>query len=177
MVVCMSLDGFIGRADGSPPNQEKYGGWTSTEDKAEFRKELEKSDIVLLGRRTFAQTPEFVWGKKPVAIVTSDPNVESGRWLIPPQYDGMRHFLDSMHGARVLLCGGSRTYDFMLRWNLVSTMTVVIEPLLMKRGVRLTTPPPTSGGQAENRFVLTRVHVLNPRGTVRLDYRRVNQWK
>lgn len=179
MIACMSLDGYIARS-GEAPNQEKYGGWTSAEDKQQFWEEVRKADFVMAGRNTLNEMPRL---HKPVILLTRKANVpltsrvaEDVGWELDPYVSTVRSYLDKLDGKRILLCGGATSFDFMLRWNFVDIMTLVIEPVFLKTGIRITVSPPFKGGQEENKFVLLGSKVLNPRGTMRMDLRRVTQW-
>lgn len=180
MVACCTLNGSIARSTGGAPNQEKYGGWTSAEDKEEFWKEVRQADIVMGGRNALNEMPRV---RKPVALLTRHRGVEltskavdDVAWTVEPFQSDVRLFLDYRKGKRIVLCGGATTYDFMLRWNFVDKLVLVVEPLIMKAGIRLTSAPIFNGGQEDNKFILQRHKVLNSRGTLRLDYTRVNEW-
>src|SRR6266850_4694167 len=171
MITCMSLDGYIAR-NGEAPNQEKYGGWTSAEDKQQFWEEVHKADFIMAGRNTLNEMPRL---NKPIILLTRQINVkltsravEDVGWELNPYVSTVRSYLDRLDGKKILLCGGATTFDFMLRWNLVDILTLVIEPILLKSGIRMTNSPLFNGGQEENKFVLLSSRVLNPRGTIRM---------
>lgn len=180
MMACMSLDGYIAPRDRSAPNQEDRGGWTSAEDKREFWKEIRDADVVIGGRRALDQMPAT---GKPVALVSrnseeallSAVNSEV-QWVVDPYPSDVHDFLMRMGGKRYLLCGGSMTYDFFLRWNLVDHLILVVEPIMLGGGIRLRTPGKTMEGMDKCKFSLVSVKPLNTRGTLRVDLRRAKVW-
>lgn len=176
MIACVSLDGFIARADRSAPDQEKLGGWTSAEDKREFWREVKAADMVIGGRRTLEQMPAT---GRPVALLTKHPEnaldseVDAEvQWSIDPYPSQVADFVKSFGGKRLLLCGGAMAYDLFVRWNLVDRLVLIVEPVMLRRGVRLLAPPLTNEGQQEGKYVLLKCTPLNSRGTIRLDYGR-----
>lgn len=173
MVACISLDGFIADVKGTH-NQESIGGWTSAEDKREFWSEVDEADLIVAGRRTLESMPAI---NKSVAMVTRhQEDLSLGircDWMVDPYPSYVHDFLAQFPTKRILVCGGSMTYDLFLRWNLVDHMVLMVEPVALGRGIRLRTPPPTQGGQDKARFSLIKSQALNSRGTLRLDLRRV----
>lgn len=177
-MACMTLDGYIARLDRKAPNQESAGGWTSAEDKREFWREVEGSDVIVAGRATLNTMPPT---KKRTVLMTRhaeqplDAPVDVD-WTLDPYPSTVHDFLEGFHDKRLLVCGGSRTYDFFLRWNLVDHLILIIEPLLFREGVNLTTPPAFRGGQEENKFSLLKCRPVNARGTLRMDLERAKVW-
>lgn len=176
MVACMSLDGYIATEGGSS-NQEAKGGWTSAEDKREFWREVDDADIIVAGRNTLDNMPPtgkptVLMSRRPdEPILSMDPD-----WVVDPYPSEMHDFLAARGGKKFLVCGGAMTYDFFLRWNLVDHLVLVIEPIMLGKGVRLRKPPQTMGGQERCRFSLVKCKPLNARGTLRLDLRRAKEW-
>lgn len=174
MIACMSLDGYIARP-GERPDQEANGGWTSAEDKREFHRELDAADLVVAGRKTLDEMPRL---SKPAALVTRrphDPALSDTEVLctLNPYPSDLQDFIAESRNKRLLVCGGSMTYDLFLRWNLVDHLILVIEPILLGHGVPLRTKPKFQGGMDTCRFSLVNCRALNSRGTLKLELGRV----
>lgn len=172
MLACMSLDGYIARRRGESQDREAADGWASSESKREFWREVRDADVILCGRAAMEEIPET---GKPLALLTSNPDEPVSRigvdpdWTVEPTFGDARAWLDGIGGKRVLVCGGSRTYDFFLRWNLVDRLVLTVEPVTFGGGVPLRTSPQTRGGMQHTKFSLLKCASLNSRGTLRLD--------
>ncbi len=134
MLACISLDGKIAVAPDAPPNQEKYGGWTSAEDKRLFKEQVNMCHAVVMGRRTWQITPAL-W--KPTWVVTASKTVvPNARGLLAPTRACLENWLAGTNG-RVLLCGGAKTYSLFLQHDLVDEMVLTLEPVVLNTGPSL----------------------------------------
>jgi dihydrofolate reductase len=175
MVAHISLDGYI-----SSGSRGEADSWVSAENKREFLNEVEDADILIGGRDALEQMPAV---NKPVALLSRDrdeavmsPIGGDIEWVVDLYPSDVHDFLSKRGGKRILVCGGSMAYDFMLRWNLIDNMVLIIEPITLGHGIRLRTPPQTQGGQDRCKFSLIKARPLNTRGTLRLDLRKARVW-
>lgn len=175
MVAHISLDGYI-----SSGSRGDADAWVSAENKREFLNEVEDADILIGGRDALEQMPAV---NKPVALLSRDrdeavmsPIGGDIEWVVDPYPSEVHDFLLKRGGKRLLVCGGSKVYDFFLRWNLIDYWALMVEPVTLGSGVRLRTPPPTQGGQERCKFALIKCRPLNARGTLRMDLRRAKVW-
>jgi dihydrofolate reductase len=134
MVACVSLDGKIATTADAPPNQEKYGGWTSAEDKKLFKEQVSLCHAVVMGHKTWQISPHMA---KPTWVVSANktviPNVNG---ILAPTRQCLENWLASMDG-RVLLCGGAKTYSLFLQHDLVDEMVLTLEPVVLNTGPSL----------------------------------------
>jgi dihydrofolate reductase len=158
-VAVMSLDGYISDNMGRQPNQVKYGGWTSKEDKSVFKNLFSNAGAVIIGSSTFLQSPKIfakLSRKKhgvPLAVVhraikeerteeIREALVEAdGRsMLIDPgsfvrTLDAVVSVAGAMETSDLLVVGGSRTYGWLR--NVVNEWSIVTEPVFLGAGKRL----------------------------------------
>lgn len=172
MIVCMSLDGRVADGGGSA-NQLACGGWTSPEDKARFREDVGKADMLLIGRKTAQSMPNL---KIPVVVVSRSldiiPQASGLVDVLRPDKDVIIKFLERHDGATVLLCGGVMTYDLMLRAGLVDEIVMTIEPVVLLSGPTLAACNGAVRGVPLHEFKLIGYGLLNQNGTLRAEYRR-----
>jgi dihydrofolate reductase len=173
MIACMSMDGYISRGDGEVPNQIRYGGWTSPEDKEIFKSELVKADILLMGRRTYETMPR---SKKQTMVITSSDSRQGvdAAGIVLPDRDAVAHWLDyegEQGAGLVLLCGGCMTYSSMLQWDLVDEIVLVVEPIIFGKGVPLTSCEDGPLGDVL-KFTLKSGSKMNSEGSLCLRYAR-----
>jgi dihydrofolate reductase len=164
------MDGYIARADRSPPNQERYGGWTSQQDKRILIDQMTAATTLIVGRVTWEQMwrvtkPGLAWRTKDKLIVTR--NGVSPRLLseiaVPPDLARIKRILlRAPHPARPLVMGGSLTYSLLA--PIVDKWIVVVEPVLLGGGVRMLDLAD------EVRLRLTSWEALNDRGTMLFEW-------
>lgn len=174
LIACLSIDGRISRAPDALPNQVAKGGWTSAADKDHFRTELDRADIVLMGRRTFEMTPSM---GKPTAVLTHKSIVahsinKSIIELLDGKRDKIVQWLESIHNSRVLLCGGAEAYTTLLQMGLVDSMSIVIEPLALNVGPSFTTQRVYWPETQMKKFKHIRTNALGSggSGTIAIEY-------
>ena len=161
LVVAVSLDGRI--TDGKKPGTE----WTSREDQEFFRKELDRADAVVMGRKTFQAikrplTPRnrIVFSHQQVfARSTECQNVFSGN---PAQFLAL---LRRNKWGRVVVAGGTEVYDWFLEHELANELVLTIEPIILGSG-----RPFLAVGHARRCGRLLSVKRLNKGGTLLLRY-------
>lgn len=163
---CLSLDFRVSTDETKAPNQERHGGWTSAEDKVEFRRLVGGADILLMGRQTYRLMPRL---GKPMAVVSALSMPLPGMtWVLRPRSAEVQEWLESLPGSVVLLCGGPMTYALMLGADLVDELYLTVEPVML--GVGPLFGEPASGFL--QKYELVSHMEVNNNGTLQLQYRR-----
>lgn len=161
LVVAISLDGRI--TDGRRTGTE----WTSREDQDFFRKELDRADAVVMGRKTFQAI------KRPLTprnrIVFSRRKVFSHSTECQHVFSGgptkLHALLRKNNWRRVVVAGGTEVYNWFLKHKLVSELLLTIEPTILGSGKPFL---PISRTRKDCR--LLSVQKLNKEGTLLLHY-------
>ena len=176
LMVCMSLDGRISTAENVSPNQEKYGGWTSAEDKLEFIAQVKGCDFLISGRKTAELLPDM---KKRIAIISTAHAAvltkQSGPIrVIRPDADFLNEMLETSNsygwGKKALLCGGARTYTLFLQLGLVDEIWLTLEPIVLKSGPSFGLNELFKSDIWPTKFRMLNMGKLNTRGTLLLHY-------
>ncbi len=157
-VAVMSVDGFIAPYDKAPPNRASHGGWTSDEDKEVLKERIECADAIVVGHRTWEQSGKFLrklTGIKPVIVFTRNQSPAD-----------ITQELSDHH--EILVCGGANTYSAFA--YLIDMWTVVTEPVLMGRGVKMFGNRFGLDNSAHRKLYLVSSKRLNNRGTTRALY-------
>jgi len=164
LIAVISMDGNI--TDGDTPGTSH---WTSLQDAAHFRKQLAKSDAIVIGRATYDIAKPVPQPGKLRIVMTRQPQ----RLISKP---GMLEFTDKspqsiheyLHNAgkrSVLLVGGSQIYSLFINAGLVDDMYLTIEPVLLGEGT-----PFFSGSITKTDFRLKTMQQLNSAGSLLLHY-------
>lgn len=148
--VCVSLDGRVAESADAPPNQVKFGGWTSPEDKEIFADNVEWADFLVVGSKTLTQSPFLARKGKPIIVISrgSPPAISPGgsslRYVVRPATSSLKNLVNTFQDKKLLLCGGVMTYGTFLRLDLVNEICMVVEPVILNSG-----PPFAFGGDIE----------------------------
>ena len=177
--VCVSLDGRVALSDDAPPNQEKFGGWTSPDDKKIFKDNVEWADFLIVGSKTLMQSPIIARLGKPIVVVSngSPPIIPTDRsflrYVVKPNKTSLVTLLDMFAGKKLLLCGGIMTYGTFLQFDLVDEISMVVEPVILNSGPSFASNL-ISSGTGKYLFELLEVHRTNNGQTVHMRYKRKN---
>jgi len=175
--VCVSLDGRVATSVDAPPNQEKFGGWTSEDDKRVFKANVAWADLLVMGSKTLAQSPILAkMGKQIVVISRGSPAMPSMKWrrvVVRPDRASLTGWLKAFDGKKLLLCGGVMTYGTFLQFGLVDELSVTVEPVVLNVGPSFTFQGLVNVEAEPQKFELLRLDRLNERQTVHMHYRRV----
>ncbi|MDO8620067.1 MAG: dihydrofolate reductase family protein [bacterium] len=176
LVVAVSLDGKI-------TNGKKEGTeWTSKEDQKFFRGELDRADVVILGRKTFEAIPRPLTPRNRIVFSQRKPAVIPAPARRSPLGAGGEAGIQDtfyFHGTprellnhcakcrwnRVVIAGGTSIYQWFLKHKLVDEMYITVEPIVFGSGK----PFLAEGSFAEN-WTLVSVKKLNKSGTLLLHY-------
>ncbi len=164
MIAAVSLDGKIARHD------HEMTDWTSKEDKRVLYRELDRSDAVVVGRKTFEVARKPLSRRNCVVMTRS---VRGARQKSPrltylnPARVGLLDFFQARGYRRVCVLGGSEVYTYFLTHGLLDDIYLTIEPVVFGSGVPLFATP-CHGAP----FRLVSVRRLNSHGTVILHYRK-----
>ena len=192
MLAAVTLDGKIARS--------VRGGssWTSREDKNFLHRELDKCDLIIVGRKTYelAKKPLskrkcLVMTRKIKGIKEIKPNItyvnplsispygihrgRGGFFLPLPEGRGRPARLrydevvaGGRRGGKVCILGGSEIYSYFLKHNLLDEIYLTVEPLVFGAGVPLFDIPLN----VPQTFKLVSIKRLNRTGTIVLRYKK-----
>lgn len=163
-IAAVTLDGKIARGPSHPST------WTSTEDKKILRRELDRCDLIVLGRHTF-DTLKCPNPKRRYLVLTgSVKSVElkaKNVWFFNPAKTHILGLVKSLGGGRIGVLGGTQTYDWFLQQNLLNEIFLTIEPLVFGGGL-----PLFSKSTKTRRFHLASTTKLNRSGSLLLHYKK-----
>lgn len=168
LVVAVSLDGKItnGRNEGTE--------WTSKEDKKFFYEELDRADVIVLGRKTFEViarplTPRnrIVFTRKRLFSNSQEFKNKTGEMVAFSGSPKKLLSCISRHGWwRILIAGGGSLYAWFLKNKLVDEIYITLEPLVLGSG-----KPFLSSLASATSWVLMSVKKINEKGTILLHYK------
>ncbi len=167
LVVAVSLDGKI-------TNGKKEGTeWTSKEDQKFFKSELDRADVVVLGRKTFEAIPRpltprnrIIFSQSPLVKGVS-PSAETGVVYFKGSQTKLLTLLKKMKWNRVVVAGGASIYDWFLKNKLVDEIYLTLEPVVFGSG-----KPFLKKGNFGGNWTLVSVKKLNEKGTLLLHYKK-----
>ncbi len=163
-IVAVTIDGKIARHAGH------FTDWTSPEDKTFLRSLLDKSDVVVIGNKTY-KTAEGPLSKRNCVVFTRavpDTERRSGN-LLYYNADGPSPIEAVLEPYRtVALLGGTRIYSYFLERNLIDDLYLTIEPVVFGSGLDIF----ECNNETMLHFRLAAVKELNQKGTVLLHYQR-----
>jgi dihydrofolate reductase len=172
----VSLDGRVAASSDAPPNQEKFGGWTSEDDKRVFRVNVAWADLLVMGSKTLAQSPMLAKMDKQVVIISrSSPVTPPMKWrriVVRPDRASLTGWLKAMDGKKLLLCGGVMTYGTFLQFGLVDELSVTVEPIVLNTGPSFAFNGLVNVEAEPQKFELVRLDRLNKRQTLHIHYKR-----
>ncbi|KKW10451.1 MAG: Bifunctional deaminase-reductase domain protein [Parcubacteria group bacterium GW2011_GWA2_49_9] len=172
LYAAVSLDGMI-------TNGEKEGSeWTSTEDKRFFHRELNASDVAIMGRKTFEAIKRplkprnrIVFSRRGFSLSKGSTAVFGRRGVLllkNPTVRRLYSLLSHHNWTRIAVVGGTSIYDWFLKRNLVHEIYLTVEPLTFGTGK----PLALDGLKRFSKFELVSVKRLNATGTLLLHYAR-----
>ena len=147
MLAAVTLDGKIARS--------VRGGssWTSREDKNFLHRELDKCDLIIVGRKTYELA------KKPLS--------KRKCLVMTRKVKGWEKKVKSLTGC-ICILGGSEIYSYFLKHNLLDEIYLTVEPLVFGTGVPLFDIPLN----VPQTFKLVSIKRLNRTGTIVLRYKK-----
>ena len=161
-----SIDGRIAQSSKSGTD------WTSKDDWRFFQTSLATMDAVIAGRSTY-EVAKTKLVKRNTIVLTSKVRKIRIAGTVPflnPKNASLKKFLQSKKYKKVGIIGGSKTYDYCLRNDLLDELFLTIEPYVFTSGVPLFAGP----NFKKHRFALVSVRKLNKGGTLLLQYKNAN---
>lgn len=155
MMAAVSLDGFIAK-------HESEDVWfTSPEDKKVLREQIQKSDYLVVGRKTFDLSKDIL-KKRPCLIISRNakqefPGTRALTWVDFVQELKQEKFTHK----RLLILGGAEIYTLALRDLALATIYLTIEPWLLGSGV-----PLLHSINSPKKLLCQKVETLNGQGTL-----------
>ncbi len=160
-VAAMTLDGKIAAENGRSTD------WTSPEDKDFLHDFLDKSEVVLVGRKTYELAAAQLAKRKCIVFSrTGDLKRRSENLLIADLADTDLKKLLAPYRTATLL-GGAQIYTYFLERGLVDELYLTLEPVVFGRGLALF----ASQSSLRTDFKLTSIRQLNEKGSILLHYR------
>lgn len=168
LAVVASLDGFIARAPGHPPQD-----WASAEEQAIFFRQVEAADWAIMGRGTHeaADKPQ----RRRIVFSTSGG---AGQWRRPTQLwldpagrtpRDLPALVERIHPMRqALILGGTTVHDWFLRHGAIDRIVLTIEPVRFGEGLPIFTGQTSEAPETIIRnagFQQIAAETLNPAGT------------
>jgi dihydrofolate reductase len=177
--VCVSLDGRVATSVDTPPNQEKFGGWTSEDDKRVFNDNVDWADLLLVGMKTLEQCPRLVKMGRPVVVVSRKTppkwQILTAPKIVHPDKNSLISWLKVFDDKKILLCGGVMTYGTFLQFGLVDEMSITVEPIILNTGPSFTFQGLINKTTEQTHFQMVSSNRLNKRGTILLLYKKVGK--
>ncbi len=164
-LAAVTVDGKIAK------NPQHFSNWTSPEDKVFLRRELSKSDVIIVGRNTY-ETAKKPLSKRNCIVLTSKVrtiSVEAENLvLVNPKTVNLKTLIRKLGYVEVAVLGGAQTYQYCLDRGLLDEIYLTIEPLTFSSGINLF----SSDKPKVRQWNLVSVKKLNHLGTILLHYRR-----
>ncbi len=158
----MTLDGRIAK------DHNHFTNWTSPEDKTFMRALLARCDVIVVGHNTY-KTAQKPLSKRNCIVLTRSVN-EPKRSLpnllfCNPEKTNLAGLISSLGHHRVAVLGGTQTYTYFLKHNLLDDLYLTIEPVVFGTGL-----PLFEGTFNIRRLRLVSTRKLNTTGTLLLHY-------
>lgn len=161
LLVAVTIDGKIAR------NKKHATSWTSKEDKDHMHKILDKCDLIIIGNNTF-KTAKKPLSKRNCLVLTR--SVKTTKVLndnctyLNPKSTNIKT-LTKGH-KNICILGGTETYSFALKNNMVDEIYMTIEPYIFGYGLNLF----DTLTKKQQKLQLKSVKKLNNKGTLLLRY-------
>ena len=169
MIAVSSLNGKITK--GNDPN---IYSWTSKEDSKLFFSLIEKSNLIVMGSKTYETVRKFIKHKKNRlrVVLTRNPqkySKETIKGLLEFSSESPLSLIERL-GRRgykkMLLVGGATINSLFLKQKLVSEIYLTLEPILFGSGTNL-----IKENNFDKQLKLVSIKRLNDQGTLQLKYK------
>ncbi len=164
-IVAISIDGKIAI------NSHHSSDWTSPEDKIFLHNLLDNSNVVIVGNNTYKNAIKPLSKRKCIVFTNSvDTILKKSDNLVycNPQNIKLSDLIRDYE--IVALLGGTQTYTYFLKNNLIDELFITIEPLIFGKGLSIF----DCADEKPNRFQLLSVKKLNNSGSLLLHYKNEN---
>jgi len=156
--------GFIARYPGHASD------WTSKEDHEHLQEMEDKSDVLLLAKKTYEVAKENLAKRNCLILTRSTEGIEEAREnevYINPQKADLEKYIGEKGYIEVCILGGRGAYSFALEKNLIDDIYITIEPIMFGEGIC------AFSKKIETRnFELIKTKNLNENGSLLLHYRK-----
>lgn len=138
LIAAMTADGFIGRSE-----TDKSFDWTSGEDKKFYIEKLKKSDVIVMGRKTFETFSRYPKDSHWIIYTKNKEGLkkpQSKNVIVETTTLSSKNLIEKLEEEgkkEVLICGGSSIYTMFLKSRMVDKLYLTIEPVLFGNGVKL----------------------------------------
>jgi len=164
IVAGVTLNGCIAAAKGS------FLPYSSDEDRAWLREQIEVSDVLVMGRKTFdLHVKRF---RKPMIVFTR--SVEDGIFseqadlhFFHDSKDDFLNLCDLLRYKKILVLGGAEVYAWFFEHRLVHEVCLTLEPFFIQPGKQLLQARQYLD---QEKWHLQKAERLNERGTLLLHY-------
>lgn len=170
LVMVMSANGKITSGENT-----RLHDWTSPEDQKYFAKLIEKSELVIMGRKTFLSAkPLMTLSTKTLRVVLTKKPKRYFKLSMPGQLEFTKEpphtlvkNLEKRGYKQALLVGGAEINTAFLNVKLVNEMWLTVEPVILGNGKNLFSEKGLSSSPC---LQLKSRKKLNGRGTLLLKY-------
>lgn len=162
-LAAVTIDGKIAK------NEKHFSNWTSAEDKVFLRKELDCSDVIIVGNNTY-KTAIKPLSKRNCIVLTSKVKTVSveneNLVLLNPKKVNLKTFIKTLGYQTITVLGGAKTYDYCLSKGMLDELFITIEPITFGAGINLF----NSDKPSQKKWTLVSTKKLNSSGTILLHY-------
>lgn len=161
--IATSIDGRIAKNRHSLSTD-----WTSVEDWKFFQKSLAKHDVVVVGNNTYKVAEKYLKKRNTIVFTSkvSKTVVVGSVVFFNPKYSDILDYFNILEYKNVAILGGSKVYNFFLRYKMLNELYITIEPYIFNSGVAM-----FSGKFKKFSFLLQSVKKINKKGTLLLKYK------
>ncbi len=136
-IAAMTVDGKIATRSG------EFTGWTSKEDKDVLHRILDDADAVIAGRTTYESAKKPLSKRNCIVFTHSAGNAAGLRnvsekcLFCDPQKADIKRIIQEAGYKKIVVLGGTQTYTYCLRNNMLDEIYLTIEPIVFGKGLSL----------------------------------------
>jgi dihydrofolate reductase len=163
-LAAVTLDGKIAK------HAKHFSNWTSPEDKKFLRRELDRSDVIIVGSNTYKTAIKPLSRRNCIVLTTKvkTVSVENANLVFfNPKNANLKSFIKKLGYQTVTVLGGAQTYSYCLEQGMLTDLYLTIEPLTFGAGINLF----NSTRPKQKNWQLISIKKLNRKGTVLLHYK------
>ena len=160
LIAAVSIDGRIAGYSGHTSD------WTSKEDKDILHAMLDKSDCVVVGRKTYEIAREPLSKRTCIVFTRSGNKSDTGVVYFDPAKQDFFAFVKGKGYTSIAVLGGTEVYTYFLENNLCTDLYLTIEPVVFGMGLPFFK---TEKFDMKN-FHLQSSQLLNSQGSILLHY-------
>ena len=167
-IAAITLNGKIAK------HSKHFSSWTSKEDKDFLHKELDKSDVIIVGNSTYKTALKPLSKRNCIVLSRAvSPSPSEGRvgerlQYCNPQKTNIKKLIRNHHYKTIAILGGAQTYAYCLKNNMLDELYLTIEPLVFGKGISLF----DNNSSLDKKFKLVSIKRLNNKGSLLLRYKK-----